>query len=159
MSPNARAAFRAAAVALAASAAVACAARPELRNRPAQPDDSVNIGYGAQPRSRVTGAIASFDASRIEREKALSIADFLERVPGLHVERSANEFTVHVRNASGEPLIVIDGQPLRGATNVLSALRPSDIAHIDVLQDAGATAAYGLQGGNGVIIIRTKLPR
>lgn len=140
-----------------AAGTIACGSRPALGPAPARGADSVGVGYGAQPRDRVTSSIASLDAERIEREKAMSIADLLERVPGLRVARAGQEFTVRVRNATGEPLVVIDGQPLRGAMDALAALRPSDVERIDILQDAGAAAAYGISGGNGVIIVRTRL--
>jgi TonB-dependent SusC/RagA subfamily outer membrane receptor len=43
-----------------------------------------------------------------------------------------------------------------GVGNVLDGLAPQDIARIDVLKDAGSTAAYGVRGANGVILITTK---
>jgi TonB-dependent SusC/RagA subfamily outer membrane receptor len=51
--------------------------------------------------------------------------------------------------------------PLSGRriSRVLDALVPSDIARIDVLKDAGATASYGMLGANGVILITTKRRR
>lgn len=157
MATNARMPGTAVVCIIVAAGAIACAPGPRLRSAPTRDTDSVAVGYGSQPRDRVTGSIASIDEARIEREKALDIVDLLERVPGLRVTRAGHDFTVRVRNATVEPLVVIDGQPLRGAMDALAALRPSDVERIDILQDAGAAAVYGLSGANGVIVVRTRL--
>lgn len=89
------------------------------------------------------------------------------RVPGLTVLRTPNGgYSLRIRGRSSfygndEPLIVIDGMPIRqgGASNALMSLDPGDVARIDVLKDAGATAAYGVQGGNGVLLIATRRGR
>ncbi len=66
---------------------------------------------------------------------------------------------------SGEPLYIIDGviippnepSALDGSsTNPLSSINPSEIASIEVLKDASATAIYGSQASNGVVLITTK---
>ncbi len=80
-------------------------------------------------------------------------------------------------SANNEPLYVIDGVPLslnnnRQATigtsagnlqvfnqegvNPLNSINPADIASMEILKDASATAIYGARGANGVIIITTK---
>jgi len=76
-------------------------------------------------------------------------------------------------NGNNEPLYVIDGFPVENnpaadgdptnggrvntaPTNPLAALNPSDIASIEILKDASATAIYGSRGANGVVIITTK---
>jgi TonB-dependent SusC/RagA subfamily outer membrane receptor len=89
------------------------------------------------------------------------------RVPGLEVLRLPNgDYTLRIRGQRGlrgatadeEPLLVIDDMPVPsgsiGAT--LAGLAPRDIARIDVLKDAAATAIYGARGANGVIIIKTQ---
>ena len=89
------------------------------------------------------------------------------RVPGLTVLHTANGgYSLRIRGRSSlygndEPLIVIDGMPIRqgGASNALMSLDPSDVARVDVLKDAGATASYGVQGGNGVVLITTRRGR
>jgi TonB-dependent SusC/RagA subfamily outer membrane receptor len=60
-------------------------------------------------------------------------------------------------NGETEPLYVIDGQPvLAGPGGSLTGINPKDIASIEVLKDASATAFYGMRGSNGVIVIKTK---
>jgi TonB-dependent SusC/RagA subfamily outer membrane receptor len=66
--------------------------------------------------------------------------------------------------SSSYPLIVVDGVPMftgdvsstNTYANALSDINPSDIASMDILKDASATALYGSRAANGVIIITTK---
>jgi TonB family protein len=53
------------------------------------------------------------------------------------------------------PLIVVDGEVMSAAFN-MNSIKPENIATIDVLKDASATAVYGEKGKNGVVLIRTK---
>jgi TonB-dependent SusC/RagA subfamily outer membrane receptor len=86
------------------------------------------------------------------------------RVAGLHVIRLANgELSVRIRSSdsllsSGEPLLVIDGMPVRhgGLSRALMALNPHEVERIDVLKDASSTAIYGTRGAHGVILIALK---
>jgi len=87
------------------------------------------------------------------------------RIAGVQVGRDANgALTVRVRggssiNGSNEPLYVIDGVSVQpGAGGSLAGINPSDIESIQVLRDAMATAAYGVRGANGVIVIKMKKP-
>lgn len=90
-----------------------------------------------------------------------SLADFLHRVPGVHVAGPTANPTVTVRgissvNAGIEPLYVIDGQPVgTNYINVNGMLNVRDIAHIQVLKGSEATL-YGVRGANGVIVITTR---
>lgn len=57
---------------------------------------------------------------------------------------------------SNEPLFVIDGMPIRGGGSSIGDINPSDIETMSVLKGAAASALYGQEGANGVIIITTK---
>jgi TonB-dependent SusC/RagA subfamily outer membrane receptor len=143
-------------------------ADPSVAPAPA-PRDSVTIGYGRQARTEVTGAIASISEEELDGMRVSRVEELLlGRVPGVHVIRLANgDFSVRVRgaktfgNGSEEPLYVVDGMPLMatGLRTALLGIAPQDIARIDVLKDAGATAVYGSKGANGVILITTKRKR
>ncbi|MDD5839106.1 MAG: SusC/RagA family TonB-linked outer membrane protein [Bacteroidales bacterium] len=62
-----------------------------------------------------------------------------------------------VNNAqSNEPLFVIDGMPVRGGASTIGDINPNDIENMSVLKGAAASALYGQEGANGVIIITTK---
>ncbi len=57
---------------------------------------------------------------------------------------------------NNEPLFVIDGMPVRGAASSAADINPNDIESMSVLKGAAASALYGQEGANGVIIITTK---
>jgi TonB-dependent SusC/RagA subfamily outer membrane receptor len=121
-------------------------------------------------RTRVTDAVASLSPTDIENARALRMEDLIQgRIAGLQVSRSpSGQLLLRIRGTStfqsgaSEPLIVIDGTAVPaafGASNALDSISPSEVARIDVLKDAGATAIYGIQAANGVIIVTTKRAR
>lgn len=128
------------------------------------PESETQIGYGSQPRERVTGAITSVDEEAIERRQATTIDELLQNLPGVSVTRAGGNISVRIRGAGsfsgdGEPLFVVDGTPLGSGANGVLGINPADVKRIEVLKDASATAIYGLHGGNGVILITTKRGR
>jgi TonB-dependent starch-binding outer membrane protein SusC len=135
---------------------------------PAVTPDTVRVGYGRVPRDRVTDAVASVTPEELETMRVARVEDLIRgRMAGVQVERDGSgELTIRIRGAgtlgwgSGEPLLVLDGMPMSGRriSRLLDGLAPSDIARIDVLKDAGATAPYGIMGANGVILITTRRP-
>jgi TonB-dependent SusC/RagA subfamily outer membrane receptor len=144
--------------------ALACGSRRPSPSTAARPD-TVSIGYGTQARKDVVGAVTTLTAGELDAMRVARVEELLQgRVPGLQILRQSNgEYSIRIRGTnsimgSNEPLIVIDGVPLRtgGFMNALAGIVPQDIARIDVLKDAGSTAIYGSQGANGVIIITTK---
>lgn len=129
-------------------------------------DEVVVVGYGTQKRSDVTGAVASFNAERLQLQSMpnTTITQSLQgRIPGLTVtttasdaEGNSNSIQVRGRNsitAGNAPLVVVDGLPF---ADQLSEINPNDIASIDVLKDASAAAIYGSRAANGVILVTTK---
>jgi TonB-dependent starch-binding outer membrane protein SusC len=82
------------------------------------------------------------------------------RFPGVRVFRLANgALSIEIRGrstiyGSTQPLLVIDGVPVEAEDGVLF-LNPADIQRIEVLKDVGSTAAYGVRGANGVVLITT----
>jgi TonB-dependent SusC/RagA subfamily outer membrane receptor len=128
-------------------------------SRPTSQDDPIEIGYGSQPRSRVVTAISSLGRDQIDDQHAVNMVELLERIPGLRVERGGDGYSLRVRGASDEPLVVVDGTPLFRGVAALLSIRPSDIHRIDVLKDAGATAPYGVRGANGVILVTMRYVR
>ena len=105
-------------------------------------------------------------ASDISQDPGKSIEEVLAgRIAGVQVGRDATgALTVRVRGGSSvggsnEPLYVIDGVSIQpGPGGSLAGINPSDIESIQVLRDAMATAAYGVRGANGVIVIKMKKP-
>jgi TonB-dependent SusC/RagA subfamily outer membrane receptor len=148
--------------------AVACSKKPQTAVAPETPTpDSVNVGYGRQSRDNVTGAVSSVSGDEARRPKPTSVAEMLQgRFPGVEVTAlPGGGLSVRIRGTrsfmgGNEPLYVIDGIPVPTAPGgVLLGLDPGDIKSIEVLKDAGATAAYGSRGANGVILISTKRSR
>ncbi|GGF05791.1 SusC/RagA family TonB-linked outer membrane protein [Hymenobacter cavernae] len=127
-------------------------------------DDVVVIGYQAVNRRDVTGSVSSVSAQQIKDIPVNSAAEALTgRLAGVQLtsaEGTPGNQNVQVRVRGGgsvtqdnSPLYVVDGIQIE---NALSVIAPQDIASVDVLKDASATAIYGARGANGVVIITTK---
>ena len=128
-------------------------------------------GATPSPRERTAagdhpaGSVATLDEAELQRIRFTRVEELLNgRVPGLYVIRTGTGgYTLRVRGiqtfqGSGEPLLVIDGMPIRsgGLETALAGLNPTDLSRVEVLKDAGATGAYGVQGANGVVLITTR---
>lgn len=127
-------------------------------------DEVVVIGYGTEKRKDLTGAVSSVSVADLNRAPVRSFDEALAgRVAGVQVNsadgRPGSGVNIVIRGnnsvtQSSSPLYVVDGFILEGQNN--NTINPADIASIDVLKDASATAIYGARGANGVIIITTK---
>jgi TonB-dependent starch-binding outer membrane protein SusC len=135
----------------------------KLSNAQSVMNEVVVIGYGTAKKSDLTGAVATIKSDKLlDRASSQDVTQALQgRVPGVDVSinTSAPGEVAKVRirgitsiNSSLEPLYVVDGVIGVGA----NVLIPNDIASIEVLKDASATAIYGARGANGVIMITTK---
>ncbi|MEO6327723.1 MAG: SusC/RagA family TonB-linked outer membrane protein, partial [Ginsengibacter sp.] len=127
-------------------------------------NEVVVVGYGTQRRKDLTGAISSVNAATIEKVPVINATQALQgRASGVQIINNdaspGGNISILIRGigslASGgnNPLYVIDGYPTTGGVNNIN---PNDIASIDVLKDASATAIYGIRAANGVVIITTK---
>ncbi|MEO8961904.1 MAG: TonB-dependent receptor [Ginsengibacter sp.] len=130
----------------------------------------VVIGYGTQSKKDVTGSVKSLQPGDFNKGIINSPEQLLQgKVAGVNVTSASGEpgavQSITVRGPGGvrtgsTPLFVLDGLALdnssTGGGNPLNFLNPQDIASIDVLKDASATAIYGARGANGVILITTK---
>ena len=126
----------------------------------ASDDDEVNVGYGTTPASRVTGAVTRYEPDEAARASAQTVEDLIVgRVPGVVLSPETGRLVIRGANSlngPNDPLYVVDGLPLSGGS---SGVAPADVASIEVLKDAGATALYGSRGANGVILITTRRGR
>jgi TonB-dependent starch-binding outer membrane protein SusC len=143
----------------------------------------VVLGYGAAKRKDVVGAIASVKSKDFNKGVVSAPDQLIQgKVAGVQILNNSGQpgggTTIRIRGtnsirAGNNPLIVVDGVPLDGSTvspgqgipdvgggtpgtNPLNFINPADIASMDVLKDASATAIYGARGANGVIMITTK---
>lgn len=153
-----------------------------MRELAAELSEVVVVGYGGQQKRDVIGSISTVKASELEDMQVASVDQQLQGLAaGVQVQSSSGlpgaPVRVLVRGTNSlfsgtEPLWIIDGMILsrqgggelhgfsRNASttplNPLATLNPHDIASIEILKDAAATAIYGSRGANGVVIITTK---
>ena len=125
-------------------------------------DEIVIVGYGTQKKSKITGSVSKLDNRVLETGVRSNPASALAgTIPGLRVQQASGRpgavASIVLRggtnyDGSGSPLVMVDGF-LRAS---FSEINPDDIASIEVLKDASATAIYGARANNGVILITTK---
>ncbi len=123
-------------------------------------DQVVVIGYGTQKKRDLTGSIAVVSGDAVAKMPSTNpISSLQGKVAGLTIVnsgRAGSSPTVRIRGVNStnnaDPLYVVDGIQ---QTNV-DYLNQADIESIEILKDPSSISIYGLQGGNGVIIITTK---
>jgi TonB-linked SusC/RagA family outer membrane protein len=143
-------------------------------------DEVVVVGYGFVKKSDLTGSVAQVKSEELLKSSPISLEKGLQgRLTGVNVVSNdgapGGGISIQIRGTnsfqgSTEPLYVIDGVPISDSnddtinfdssspnySNALSSLNPNDIASIEILKDASATAIYGSRGANGVVLITTK---
>ena len=120
----------------------------------------VVIGYGTQKKRDLTGSIAVVSGDAVSKMPSTNpVASLQGKVAGLTIVntgQAGQSPTVRIRGVNStnnaDPLYVVDGIQ---QTNI-DYLNQADIESIEVLKDPSSISIYGLQGGNGVIIITTK---
>ncbi|HEY0770834.1 MAG TPA: carboxypeptidase-like regulatory domain-containing protein, partial [Sphingobacteriaceae bacterium] len=125
-----------------------------------QLEQVVVVGYGTQRKRDLTGSISTVKGEDVARMPATNpIASLQGKVAGVTIVNSGSAGdspTVRIRGVNStnnsNPLYVVDGV---FQTNI-DYLNPGDIESIEVLRDPSSIAIFGLQGGNGVIIVTTK---
>lgn len=132
-------------------------------------DEVVIVGYGAQKKRDVTGSVASVSEATLKEVPAPNLLNQLKgRAAGVSIVsngstpgsqgqiriRGNRTLTGPTTNNDGldGPLVVVDGIPFGG----LNDINPDDIASMEILKDASATAIFGSRGAGGVILITTK---
>lgn len=149
-------------------------------------DEVVVVGYGSMRKSDLTGSVSSVKVDETQAAQSASLSQLLQgNAAGVQVTNNSASpdggVSVLIRgassfNSSSEPLYVVDGIIINTSgnasvmssnlggdnatgeeqTNGLMGINPMDIASIEILKDASATAIYGSQGANGVVLITTK---
>ncbi len=145
-------------------------------------NEVVVIGYGTARKRDLTGAVASVTAKDFNKGTYTAPDQLIQgKVAGVQVINNSGQpgggTTVKVRGnsaltGSGQPLYIVDGVPLDGRSsrpgldaqnlgatpggNPLNFINPADIASMEILKDASATAIYGSRAAYGVILITTK---
>ncbi|TRX39435.1 TonB-dependent receptor [Flavobacterium restrictum] len=124
----------------------------------------VLVGYGTASRKDVTGAVSSIAAKDMNQGAVVNPLQLISgKLAGVNITQTGSEPgaapSIRIRGISSliggnDPLVVVDG--VQGNMDLLNQIPPSEIASIDVLKDASATAIYGSRGAPGVIIVSTK---
>ncbi|MBL7474103.1 TonB-dependent receptor [Robertkochia sp. 1368] len=119
-------------------------------------DEVVVVGYGTKSKAKLISAVSTVDEETLKQQPVPNVSNALEGLAsGLFVQQSSGEpgfsnSSFEIRNF-GSALVIVDGAP-----GDLNQLDPNEIENISVLKDAAAAAVYGVQGGNGVVLITTK---
>lgn len=137
-------------------------------------------------REKLTTTINTVDSSAIRRatQPQNIVSALAAQAPNVEVRTQSGEpgssASIKIRGASslsgsGQPLFVVDGQPIDNSTtstdintgqdggtvaaNRASDINPADIESIDILKSSAAAAIYGAAASNGVVLITTKRGR
>lgn len=119
-------------------------------------DEVVLVGYGKQSKVKLTSAVSTIDSKTLKKIPVPSVSNGLEGLAsGLFVRQGSGEpgfsgSSFEVRNF-GNALVIVDGSP-----GNIDDLDPNEIESISVLKDAAAASVYGVQGGNGVVLVTTR---
>ncbi len=125
-------------------------------------DEVIIVGFGAQKKESVVGAISQVSSDEILQSPAANISQAISgRMPGVITTQTsgapgADDVNIYIRGQASfagdnQPLVMVDG-----VERSFSQIAPDDIESISVLKDASATAVYGVRGANGVILVTTK---
>lgn len=125
-------------------------------------NEVVVIGYGTIKKKDLTTAVAVVDEKEIKDRPITNAVQALQgKAAGVQVVQISGkpgaELSVRVRGATSviagnDPLYVVDGVMMSD----IKSINPNDVTTISILKDASASAIYGSQGGNGVVLITTK---
>lgn len=134
---------------------------PQLAGRAANLDEVVVVGYGMARKKDLTGSVAVVNANQVMAVNNIQQA-LQGRVAGVQVVYQNNApgaaTGVRIRGigslANNQPLILVDDMPVNKLN--LNTINERDIESITVLKDAAATAIYGSQAANGIILINSK---
>lgn len=119
-------------------------------------DEVVIVGYGKQSKVKLTSSVSTVDKETLKKLPVPNVSNGLEGLAsGLFVRQGSGEpgfsgSSFEVRNF-GNALVIVDGSP-----GNLDDLDPNEIENISVLKDAAAASVYGVQGGNGVVLVTTR---
>lgn len=126
-------------------------------------EEVVVTGYGTVRKSDLTGSVSSIKTDQILQLPTQRVDQAIQgRASGVFILNTdgspGGNTLIRIRgsnsiNGGNDPLVIVDG--LQGAN--INQLNPNDIASMEILKDASATAIYGSRGANGVILITTKL--
>lgn len=122
-------------------------------------EETVVVGYGTQKKGLVTSSVSIIKNEDILTTASNDLNSRLQgKVSGLGIRQNSgqpgsDDFSINVRGF-GEPIFIVDGSERISAAE-FNRLNPEDIESVSVLKD-GSAAVYGMNAGNGVILVTTK---
>lgn len=137
--------------------------RVTLKESTAALDEVVVVGYGAQKKVNLTGAVSVVSAEDVVgRPTANSVTALQGADPSLNIQMSAGgpgaSYKIDVRGVASinsssttTPLVLVDGVEMD-----LSRVNANDIESVSILKDASAAAIYGSKAAAGVVLVTTK---
>jgi TonB-linked SusC/RagA family outer membrane protein len=146
----------------------------QLKSEDIAVDEVVVVGYGVQKKRDISGSVSTVKGETIKNIPVQTFEQALQgKAAGVQLTIPngllGNPPVVRIRgfnsiSGSSNPLYIVDGVPVftgdvsrtSASLNALGDINPSDIASIEVLKDASATAIYGSRAANGVVLITTK---
>ena len=123
-------------------------------------NELVFVGYGAQKKANLTGAVDAVSGKDLENRSLSNVSEMLQgTMPNVQVTFNSGEpgagGNINVRGFTsingGSPLVLVDGVP-----GDINSVNPKDIESIFVLKDAASAAIYGVRAAFGVILVTTK---
>lgn len=141
----------------------------ELKENAQVLDEVVVTAMGqTQEKKKLNFAVQQLDADQVTAGSSTNIASSLQgKVAGVQIQNgggspnSGTAITIRAISSvnssqSNEPLVILDGMPVRGSGSTIASINPNDIESLTVLKGAAASALYGQEAANGVIMINTK---
>jgi TonB-linked SusC/RagA family outer membrane protein len=136
----------------------------KLQSATANVDEVVVVG-ARMKKSDLTGAVTNVDSKALLQRPVTNINQALQgNAAGVFVSnptRPGDDASIRIRgintiNAGSSPIYVVDGVVMENNQGGFNAVNVNDVASVQVLKDASATALYGSRGANGVVVITTK---
>ena len=133
-----------------------------LRDNTRELQEVVVVGYGAQKKESVVGAIGQLTSKELLKSPSGNLSQAIAgKIAGVVTSQTSgapgyDDTKIYIRGRASfasddQPLVLVDG-----VERPFSQIAPDDIESISVLKDASATAVYGVRGANGVMLITTK---
>jgi TonB-linked SusC/RagA family outer membrane protein len=127
-------------------------------------DEVVVVGASFR-KSDLTGAVSSVSSKTLEEKPVTTINEAIQgRVAGVFISQAAkpgDDASIKIRGTNSistttDPIYVVDGLVMDNFASGWGAINVNDVASVEVLKDASATALYGSRASNGVVLITTK---
>ncbi|MGF7041593.1 TonB-linked SusC/RagA family outer membrane protein [Mucilaginibacter lappiensis] len=113
----------------------------------------------------LTGSVSNVDAKTLQERPVTNVNSALQgRVAGVFIgggSKPSDDATIKIRgtntiNSGSKPIYVVDGLVMENNQGGFNSINMNDVASVQILKDASATALYGSRGANGVVVITTK---